>query len=56
MNRLERILQVEDSLEDQMMTAEALSEASPSMDLCSVVDTKEAMGHYSRALQNGIRT
>ena len=47
MNRLERILQVEDSLEDQMMTAEALSEASPSMGLRSVLDTKEAMAMLS---------
>jgi two-component system, chemotaxis family, response regulator Rcp1 len=47
MNGLMRILQVEDSLEDQMMTAEALSEVSPSMDLRSVVDTKEAMAILS---------
>ena len=43
MNRLVRILQVEDSPEDQMMTAEALSEASPSIDLRSIVNTKEAI-------------
>jgi two-component system, chemotaxis family, response regulator Rcp1 len=47
MNRLERILQVEDSPEDQMMTAEALREVSPFMDLRSVVDTKEAMAILS---------
>jgi hypothetical protein len=47
MNHLERILQVEDSLEDQMMTAEAVSEAPPSMSLRSLVDTKEAMAILS---------
>lgn len=47
MNRLVRILQVEDSPEDQMMTAEALNEASPSMDLRLVVNTKEAIAMIS---------
>lgn len=43
MNRLARILQVEDSPEDRMMTAEALSEALPSAELRSVATTKEAI-------------
>jgi two-component system, chemotaxis family, response regulator Rcp1 len=47
MNSLVRILQVEDSPEDQMMTVEALNEVSPSMDLRSTVDTKEAMAMLS---------
>ena len=47
MNRLMRILQVEDSPEDQMMTAEALKEASPCMELRSVVSTKEAIAMIS---------
>jgi chemotaxis family two-component system response regulator Rcp1 len=47
MNRLARILQVEDSPEDQMMAAEALSEASPSTELRSVGTTKEALAILS---------
>ena len=47
MNRLVRILQVEDSPVDQMMTAEALSEASPSTELRSVVTTREAVAMMS---------
>jgi two-component system, chemotaxis family, response regulator Rcp1 len=47
MNRLARILQVEDSPEDRMMTAEALSEASPSVDLRSVATAKEAIAMIS---------
>ena len=43
MNSLLRILQVEDSPEDQMMTAEALNEASPSTELRSVSTSKEAI-------------
>jgi two-component system, chemotaxis family, response regulator Rcp1 len=43
MNRLARILQVEDSLEDRMMTAEALSEVPLRVDLRSVATTKEAI-------------
>jgi chemotaxis family two-component system response regulator Rcp1 len=43
MNRLERVLQVEDCSEDRMMTAEALSEASPSTELRSVATAKEAI-------------
>jgi two-component system, chemotaxis family, response regulator Rcp1 len=43
MNRLARILQVEDSPEDRMMTAEALSESAPSVELRSVATTKEAI-------------
>jgi CheY-like chemotaxis protein len=48
MNRLARILQVEDSPEDRMMTAEALSEALPTADLRSVATTKEAIEVISR--------
>jgi two-component system, chemotaxis family, response regulator Rcp1 len=40
---LMRILQVEDSPEDRMMTEEALGEASPSLDLRSVATAKEAI-------------
>jgi CheY-like chemotaxis protein len=43
MNRLERVLQVDDSSVDRMMTAEALSEASPSTELRSVATAKEAI-------------
>jgi two-component system, chemotaxis family, response regulator Rcp1 len=47
MNRLARILQVEDSRGDRMMTAEALSEAAPSTELRSVATTKEAIAIMS---------
>jgi|HubBroStandDraft_6_1064221.scaffolds.fasta_scaffold1877912_1 CheY-like chemotaxis protein len=47
MNRLERILQVEDCPEDQMMTAEALSEVSPSIELRSVPNKDEAIAMLS---------
>jgi CheY-like chemotaxis protein len=47
MNRLTRILQVEDSPEDRMMTAEALGEASPSLELRSVATTNEAIAIIS---------
>jgi CheY-like chemotaxis protein len=47
MNRLERILQVEDCPEDRMMTAEALSEVSPSIDLRSVANKEEAIAMIS---------
>jgi two-component system, chemotaxis family, response regulator Rcp1 len=43
MNRLASILQVEDSPEDRMMTAEALREAAPTARLHSVATAKEAM-------------
>ena len=47
MNRLARILQVEDSPEDRMMTAEALGEASPSVEVRAVATTKEAIAMIS---------
>jgi chemotaxis family two-component system response regulator Rcp1 len=47
MNRLVRILQVEDSPEDRMMTAEGLSEALSSAELRAVPTTKEAMAIMS---------
>jgi two-component system, chemotaxis family, response regulator Rcp1 len=47
MNRLARILQVEDSPEDRMMTAEALGEVLPAADLRSVATTKEAIAVIS---------
>ena len=47
MNRLARILQVEDSLEDRMMTAEALSEVPLRVDLRSVATAKEAIALMS---------
>ncbi len=47
MNRLARILQVEDSPEDRLMTAEALGEASPSTELRSVATTREAIAMVS---------
>jgi len=47
MNRLARILQVEDSPEDRMMTAEAISEALPSAELRAVATTKEAIAMIS---------
>jgi two-component system, chemotaxis family, response regulator Rcp1 len=43
MNRMTKILQVEDSPEDRMMTAEAIGEASSSAELRSVATTKEAI-------------
>jgi two-component system, chemotaxis family, response regulator Rcp1 len=47
MNQVLRILQVEDSPEDRMMTAEALSEAAPSTEVRSVATTKEAIAMLS---------
>jgi two-component system, chemotaxis family, response regulator Rcp1 len=47
MNRLVRILQVEDSPEDRMMTAEGLSEASWPAELRAVPTTKEAIAIIS---------
>jgi two-component system, chemotaxis family, response regulator Rcp1 len=47
MNRLAGILQVEDSPEDRMMTAEALREVSPAAELHSVATTKEAIAIIS---------
>ncbi len=47
MNRLVRILQVEDSPEDRMMTAEGLSEASSPAELRAVPTTKEAIAIVS---------
>lgn len=47
MNRLASILQIEDSPEDRMMTAEALGEAFPSLELRSVATAKEAIGMIS---------
>jgi chemotaxis family two-component system response regulator Rcp1 len=44
---LTRILQVEDSPEDRMMTAEAIDEASPSLELRSVPTAKEAISTIS---------
>ena len=47
MNRLARILQIEDSPEDRMMTAEALGEAFTVPGVRSVATTKEAIAMIS---------
>ena len=47
MNQLARILQVEDSPEDRMMTAEALYETPVSVDLRAVATAREAMAVLS---------
>jgi CheY-like chemotaxis protein len=47
MHGLTRILQVEDSPEDRMMTEEALGEASPSLELRSVATANEAISMIS---------
>jgi two-component system, chemotaxis family, response regulator Rcp1 len=44
---LTRILQVEDNPEDRMMTAEALGESSPSLELRSVATAQEAISMIS---------
>jgi hypothetical protein len=44
-----RILQVEDSPEDRMITAEALGEALPSLDLLSLTRRRNSCGTHARS-------